>query len=186
MAAQGRRLGPLVDRWLLDPGFSTPLPRWHPRGVRPERFLAEALQQAVASGWSVRDLLCTATHFIAETVALALRKTLPDEDPLDELIVTGGGQHNGMLLREIAHATEVPLVRIDETSLSSESLDPACIALLAMLYLDSVPANATALTGVETPRILGRLTPGSPQNWQRLLQSYTGSVSVVRPLRSAV
>ena len=50
-----------------------------------------------------------------------------------------------------------------------------------MLYLDSVPANATALTGVETPRILGRLTPGSPQNWQRLLQSYTGSVPVVRP-----
>ena len=55
-----------------------------------------------------------------------------------------------------------------------------------MLYLDSIPANATAITGTETPRILGRLTPGSPQNWQRLLQLYTGSVPVVRPLRSAV
>ena len=60
---------------------------------------------AVESGWSVRDLLCTATHFIAETVALALRKTLPEDAALDELIVTGGGQHNGMLLREIAQAT---------------------------------------------------------------------------------
>ena len=99
MAAQGRRHGELVDRWLLDPCFHAPLPRWHPRGVRPERFLTEALQLAVASGWSVRDLLCTATHFIAETVALALRKTLPEDAPLDELIVTGGGQHNGMLLR---------------------------------------------------------------------------------------
>ena len=186
MAAQGRRLGPLVDRWLLDPCLHAPLPRWHPRGVRPERFLTEALQLAVESGWTVRDLLCTATHFIAETVALALRKTLPDDAPLDEVLVTGGGQHNGMLLREIGLAAEVPLLRIDENSLTSESLGPACVALLAMLYFDGIPANATAITGVGTPRILGRLTPGSPQNWQRLLQFYTGSVPLVRPLRSAV
>ena len=85
-----------------------PLPRWHPRGVRPERFLTDALQLAVESGWSVRDLLCTATHFIAETVALALRKTLPEDAAVDELIVTGGGQHNGMLLREIAQADRNP------------------------------------------------------------------------------
>ena len=127
MAAQGRRLGPLVDRWLLDPCLHAPLPRWHPRGVRPERFLTEALQLAVESGWTVRDLLCTATHFIAETVALALRKTLPDDAPLDEVIVTGGGQHNGMLLREMGLAAEVPLLRIDENSLTSESLGPACV-----------------------------------------------------------
>jgi anhydro-N-acetylmuramic acid kinase len=186
MAAQGHRLEPLIERWLSDPCFHTPLPRWHPRGVRPERFLTEALQLAVASGWSVRDLLCTATHFIAETVALALRKTLPEDAAVDELIVTGGGQHNGMLLREITQATEIPLVRLDEATLTSQSLGPACVALLAMLYLDGIPANAAAITGTETPRILGRLTPGSPQNWQRLLQFYTGSVPVVRPLRSAV
>ena len=119
-------------------------------------------------------------------MALALRKTLPEDAPLDELIVTGGGQHNGMLLREIALAAEVPVVRIDENSLSSESLGPACVALLAMLHLDGIPANAPTITGVQTPRILGRLTPGSPKNWQRLLQFYTGSVPLVRPLRSAV
>ena len=27
--------------------LSAPLPRWHPRGVRPERFLTDALQMAV-------------------------------------------------------------------------------------------------------------------------------------------
>ena len=35
MAAQGRRHGELVDRWLLDPCLHAPLPRWHPRGVAP-------------------------------------------------------------------------------------------------------------------------------------------------------
>ncbi len=186
MAAQGHRLDPLIERWLLDPGLQAPLPRWHPRGIRPERFLTEALQLAVESNWSIRDLLCTATHFIAKAVALALRRTLPEDAALDELVVTGGGQHNGMLLREIAQETELPLVQIEEASLTSQSLTPACVALLAMLYLDNIPANATAITGTETPRILGRLTPGSPQNWQRLLQYYSGIAPVVRPLRSAV
>jgi anhydro-N-acetylmuramic acid kinase len=186
MAAQGRRLGPLVDRWLLDPFFHSPLPRWHPRGVRPERYLTEALQMAVASGWSVRDLLCTATHFLAETVSLALRKNLPSETAVDEIIVTGGGQHNGMLLHELGRLTAVPLLPIAQTAVTSEALGPASVALLAMLYLDSIPGNLPAITGAETPRILGRLTPGSPQNWQRFLQSYAGAAPAVRPLRSAI
>ena len=186
MAAQGRRLGPLVERWLLDPGFHGPLPRWHPRGVRPERFLTDGLQMAVESGWSVRDLLCSATHFLAETVALALRKALPEDAALDEIIVTGGGRHNGMLLREIGRFSELPLVPIEETTMPPEAIGPTCVALLAMLCLDDVPANATAITGTTTPRILGRLTPGSPQNWQRLLHAYGGVLPAVRPLQSAV
>lgn len=186
MAAQGRRLAPLVDRWLQDPCFHGPLPRWHPRGVRPERFLTEGLQMAVESHWSVRDLLCSATHFLAESVALALRKALPEDAALDEIIVTGGGRHNGMLLREIGQLCELPLVPIEETTMPAEAIGPTCVALLAMLYLDDVPANATAITGATTPRILGRLTPGSPLNWQRLLHSYGGAPPVVRPLRTAV
>jgi anhydro-N-acetylmuramic acid kinase len=186
MAVQGRRLGPLVDRWLADPCFHSPLPRWRPRGVRPERFLADALQMAVDSGWSVRDLLCTATHFIAETVALALRKGLPEDAAVDEILVAGGGRHNGMLLGEIARLAELPVVQIEETSIPSEALGPACVALLAMLHLDGVAANPTAITGASTPRILGRLTPGSPQNWQLLLQACGAVAAAVRPLRSAV
>ena len=120
-------------------------------------------------------------------MALALRKTLPEDAAVDELIVTGGGQHNGMLLREIAQADRNPPGAARRSHADApQSLGPACVALLAMLYLDGIPANAAAITGTETPRILGRLTPGSPQNWQRLLQFYTGSVPVVRPLRSAV
>jgi anhydro-N-acetylmuramic acid kinase len=186
MAAQGRQLAPLIEQWLLDPCFHGPLPRWHPRGVRPERFLSDALRMAVDSGWSVRDLLCTATHFIAATVSQALRRNLPVDGPVDEIIVTGGGRHNGMLLREIAQLAEIPLLRIEDTPLTCQSLGPAGVALLGMLYLDNVPANAMAITGVETPRILGRLTPGSPQNWQRLLQFYGAGTPLVRPLRCAV
>lgn len=186
LAVQGRRIPELVEHWLSDPYFEDPLPGWHPRGVRPERFLTDAMQMAVASGWSVRDLLCSATHFIAEAIALALRRRLPDDAQVDQFVLIGGGQQNGMLLREIGRATRLPLVRIGELDIPDEAFGPACIAVLAQFFLDQVPANQTSITKAEIPRLLGRLTPGSPQNWQRLLQTSAGTSPAVRPLRSAL
>lgn len=187
MAVQGRRIQELVEHWLHDPYFERPLPRWSPRGVRPERFLMDALQMAIQAGWSVRDLLCTATHFVAEAVTSAIRRRLPDDLPIDQLVVTGGGQHNGMLLREIgARLPRLPIVRLGDLGILPEAFAPATIGLLAALQLDQTPGNSTAITGADTPRVLGRLTPGSPQHWQQLLTSIAGNPTAVRPLRCAI
>jgi anhydro-N-acetylmuramic acid kinase len=187
LAVQGGQIGELVEHWLADPYFERPLPRWHPHGVRPERFLTESLQMAVQRRWSIRDLLCSATHFIAETVSRAVRRRLPDDARIGQMVVTGGGRHNGMLLREIAsRLPDTPVVRIGELGMESDALDAAAAAVLALMFLDRVPANPTAVTGAECPRVLGRITPGSPQNWRRLLEQLTGSQPAVRPLRSAI
>ena len=186
LAVQGKRLPELVQHWLSNPYFDGPPPRWHARGVRPDRFLADAVRMAVASGWSVRDLLCTATRFIAEMIARALHRRLPNGAAIDEIVIVGGGQHNGMLLREIGCLTTLPLTRLGDLGLPAESLDPAAVGLLAMLHIDQVPANSTSLTGATTPRLLGRLTGGAPQNWQLLLETCAGSNSALRPLRAAV
>jgi anhydro-N-acetylmuramic acid kinase len=185
LAVQGRRIPELIEHWLGDPYFDRPLPRWHPWGVRPERFLTDGLQKAVKADWSVRDLLCSATHFIAEAILEALTRRLPEDARIDELVVTGGGQHNGMLLAEIAPRVGAPLVPIGDLGIPGEALEAASAAVLAMLHLDQTPANATAITGTNVPRVLGRLTPGSPQSWRRLLQSSVESPAV-RPLRSAL
>ncbi|MBN1591561.1 MAG: anhydro-N-acetylmuramic acid kinase [Pirellulales bacterium] len=186
-AVQGRRIDALLDHWLADHLFSQTSPRWHPRGVRPERFLNDALRMAVEAHWSVQDLLCTATHLIAEALARATRERLPDDLPIDRILVTGGGQHNGMLLREItARVRDVPLSRTGELGIEDHLLEPACIALLALFHLDQVPGNLCSVTGAEIPRVLGHLTPGSPQNWQRLLHYMSGARPTVRPLRSAL
>ncbi len=75
-----------------------------------------------------------------------------------------------MLLRELAAVLPgVPLVPIEDAGIEAEALDPACYALMALFYLDQTPANRPEVTGAEMSRVLGRLTPGSPQNWQRLV-----------------
>jgi len=187
LAVQGRRIDPLLEHWLTDHTFSRPLPRWHTRGVRHERFLADAIRMAVDADWSIQDLLCTATHLIAETIARAVRERLPHDLHIDQMVVTGGGQHNGMLLREItAGVPQVSVLRLSELGIPDDALQPACAALLALFHLDQVPGNASSVTGAEVPRVLGRLTPGSPQSWQRLLYHMAGAEPTVRPLRSAL
>jgi anhydro-N-acetylmuramic acid kinase len=187
LAVQGQRIAPLLDHWLSDPYFRRSIPRWHPCGVRPERFVLDALQMALEAGWSVRDLLCTATHFVAESVALAVRRDLPGDAAVDQLVLTGGGQQNGMLLRELAALLPgVPMVRATELGIDGETVGPACVGILALFYLDQVPGNLPEVTGTEVARVLGRLTPGSPQSWQRLISTLSGSQPTVRPLRSAI
>jgi anhydro-N-acetylmuramic acid kinase len=147
----------------------------------------DSMHMAIKAGWSVRDLLCTATHFVAEAVTSSIRRRLPDDLPIDQLVVTGGGQHNGMLLREIgARLPRLPIIRLGDLGIASEAFGPATIGLLAALQLDQTPGNSTAITGAETPRVLGRLTPGSPQHWQQLLTAVAGSRTTLRPLRSAI
>ena len=186
LAVQGRRIDELLEHWLSDPSFNRPLPRWHPCGIQPERFLADAIRMAVDSDWSVRDLLCTGAHLIAESVARALR-WLPGDVQIDQMLLTGGGRHNGMLLREIdARMPNLPTIHVQELGVPDGILSAASIAVLALCHVDQMPAGPKASNGTESKRVLGRLTPGSSRNWQRLLRVMAEAARDDRPLRKVV
>ena len=186
LAVQGRRIDNLLEHWLRDPSFNRPLPRWHPCGIQPERFLADAIRMAVDSGWSVRDLLCTAAHLIAESVARALR-WLPSDVQIDQMLLTGGGRHNGLLLREIGDRLPgLSTIHVQELGVPDGILSAASIAVLVLCHIDQMPAAPKAANGAEPTCVLGRLTPGSPPNWQRLLREMTAAAAIDRPLRKAV
>ena len=187
LAVQGRRISRLVDHWLSADYFRRPFPRWDPHGVCPEPFLDDSLRMALEHGWSVRDLLCSATHFVAETIALALERMPSSQARIEEMLLTGGGQSNGMLLREIvSRLPQIKITRLQQRGINADTLDAASAAVLAVLHLDQVPANLSAVTGAEVGRVLGQLTPGSPRTWQRLLERLGGRPLAVRPLRSAL
>ncbi len=186
LAVQGRCIPELLEHWLRDPHFGVPPPRWHPHGVQIERFLGDALQFAVTKNWPIRDLLCTATCLVAEMTAQAIHRWTPEAAPVDEILVTGGGQQNGFLLRELARHTQLPLIRLAELQLPEQGFQAACAGVLALLYIDQTPASQTAISKTATPRFLGRLTPGSPQSWKRLLEACAESGQRIRPLRSAM
>ncbi len=186
LAAQGRRIPELIEHWGEDPYFHRPLPRWHPYGVAPERFLTTALHLALQKNWAIQDLLCTATHFLADTVAQAIRQWIQPDLAIGRILVTGGGQQNGMLLREIAgRLPQVPLVRTSDLGLEEKGLEAGYAALLGLMCLDQVPCNIPSVTGAKKPLVLGRITPGTPQSWIRLIAQVLQWMSEAHSLRRA-
>jgi anhydro-N-acetylmuramic acid kinase len=187
LAVQGQRIDELLDHWLADPELTGP--DAFPRRVSHfsiGRFVKSGLELSAASG-SVRDLLCTSTYLVAETACRAIARRLPNEPAIDEVIVTGGGQHHGLLMKELAdRLAPLPIWREADLGLSPHARDGAIAATLALLHLDQTPACPTAITGARTPRVLGRLTPGSPQAWQRMLHGLTARAPSVVSLRSAI
>jgi anhydro-N-acetylmuramic acid kinase len=187
LAVQGRHMPDLLEHLLAAPYFEKPLPRWHPFGVAPEWFLNESIRAAVASGWSVRDLLCTATHLIAESLVRAIADHVPKSPPVAQLVLTGGGLRNGFMIREIhRRLPDLPCVQIDQLGIQPQHLDAASVAILSLLHLDQVPQTHTLITGAATPRVLGRLTPGAPRPWQQLLAQLNENRPETMSLRSAI
>ena len=181
LAVQGRRVDELVEHWLNQEEALPP-----PTAGDAAEMLRSAVPMAVKHGWSVYDLLCSATHFVAESAARTLQHLARDPQGT-EVILAGGGLANGLILRHLtAQLSDYPLQRIEQLGGQSDVIPGAVAATLALLHFDQVPANVAGLTGAETPRVLGNLTPGGPQAWQRLLTSCVSGGHSIRPLRAAL
>jgi anhydro-N-acetylmuramic acid kinase len=72
-----------------------------PKSMGKEFWVAEFFPVVERSGASAHDALRTITEHIAKQIALALNHC-----KLGEILVTGGGAHNGFLMERIAAHTE--------------------------------------------------------------------------------
>ncbi len=187
LAVQGQQIPELLEELFSASCYRSDAPGWHPYGVSAEDFVDLAVAAAVKSGWSMRDLLCTATHLVAESIARAVKCHVAGATPVSELVLTGGGQHNGLLLHEIGRRTgSFQRIRVQELGVPSDHLDAACVAVLTLLHLDQVPQTHTAISGCSVPRVLGRLTPGAPKNWLELIRMIHENRPGTMSLRTAI
>lgn len=187
LAVQGQQIPELLEELFTASCYQSDAPGWHPYGVAADDFVDMAVAAAIRSGWTMRDLLCTATHLVAESIARAVHVYADGQAPVSELVLTGGGQHNGLLLHEIGRRSRsFQLIRVQDLGVPSDHLDAACVATLALLHLDQVPQTHTAISGCSVPRVLGRLTPGSPKNWLELIRTLHDNRPGTMSLRSAI
>lgn len=167
---QGRCLDALVQRWLAHPYFQRRPPKSIPGSEFTEELLAPALQAARQDSATLHDLLCSATHFVVQSIHHAIERFVPQAGRCDRILVSGGGVRNGLLwhLLEQQFAGR-PLEKTNGLGIPAEARKAAGYALLAALTLDGVPANLPGATGATGARLLGNLTPGSSTNWSRCL-----------------
>lgn len=167
-AVQGRRLDPLLDRWMRNHFLQVRPPKCVPRGEFGDEFVQRAIDQGKRLGGSPQDVLCTMTHFVAQAIVHAVRTWLPTTPT--RIVLSGRGVRNGFLRRLLEEAlAPIPLETTDVHGIPAEACKATAYAGLAALSLDGVPINLPSVTGSSGQRLLGQWTPGSSENWARCL-----------------
>jgi len=125
--------------------------------VGREQYGAEFVQQLVATGLSLPDLIATATAFTASTVAMAVKQYAVNG--AWDLIASGGGVHNPTLMGQITGLVPgVTVAHSSEYGIDVDAKEAIAFAVLAHETWHRRPGNIPSATGARHPAVLGKLS----------------------------
>src|SRR5699024_6127403 len=152
-AASGNLLPSLLEKMLADPYFSLPAPKSTGR----EHFNLSWLESLLHGNEAPEAVQHTLAHLTVQSVANALK-----EQPLDELIVCGGGAHNKFILNLFSKtfSTRIQIGTTAEYGLPPEQVEAAAFAWLAWAHIHKIVGNAPQTTVASKGLILGGLYRG--------------------------
>ena len=160
LARAGQPDDALVAETLAHPYFQVLPPKTTGREVFGDAFAAEFLSRALARGLSVEDVMATLTAITARSIAAAYRDFGPPT--LDEVIVSGGGARNPVLLDDLRRALPgISVTLYDAFGLPAEAKEAALFALLGYETVHGRPGNLPGCTGARASVMLGKIVPGA-------------------------
>ncbi len=151
----------IVDEALLracldDPYFALS----PPKSTGFEYFNLEWLSQQLGiADLAPVDVQATLLALTVTSIRQAIAEHAPDTT---DVLVCGGGVHNGALIRELAAAVDPIAVRsTDEFGLHPDWVEAAAFAWLASRTLDGLAGNLPAVTGASGEAVLGGIYPAT-------------------------
>jgi anhydro-N-acetylmuramic acid kinase len=146
----------LLDKFLAHPFYI----RKPPKSADTTDFLNDAARALLrgAEPLSDADLLATLTDLTARTVNEGIVRFIAVRQPVDEILVSGGGLHNRALRARLeALLAPAKLRDADEVvpTVPGDAKEAVLFALLANETLAQRPGNVPAATGAAGPRVLG-------------------------------
>jgi anhydro-N-acetylmuramic acid kinase len=105
------------------------------------------------------DLLASATALVAESVAGALLRFVPERPR--ELLVAGGGVHNQALMRALAARSGISVVSSAEHGLDPDAREALVFAVLGSATVLELPLSRPGATGARPRRVLGKFSPAT-------------------------
>jgi anhydro-N-acetylmuramic acid kinase len=159
MARGGRESEPLLTA-LLEHPFLKKTP---PKSVDREDFGAVFLDSVLARfpGLAPGDVLATLAAFTVRCIASAVLEFCLQKGRFEELVVSGGGVLNPVLMDGLQAAfPKLTLSTSDDYSIPSKAKEAVLMAVLADATLHGWPSNVPSATGARGPLVLGSITPG--------------------------
>ncbi|MFI5057656.1 MAG: anhydro-N-acetylmuramic acid kinase [Candidatus Acidiferrales bacterium] len=164
LAAQGRSLPALLDDLLGDPYLQLAPPKSTGREYYGHAYLQKLLALGHRHRAKPADLIRAATIFTALSVVDALNRFVLPKIKIRQLIVSGGGAHNPLILAQLAAALPgIDVFPSSRLGIPVDAKEAFAFALLAYESFHQRPADIPSATGARGPTILGKISHAPPR-----------------------
>jgi anhydro-N-acetylmuramic acid kinase len=158
MALAGRAIPALLDELMRDPYLKLA----PPKSTGREYYGGDYVKRVLAMGRRYRakpnDLIRCVTIFTALSVVDALNRFVTSKTKLDQLIVSGGGARNPLIMAQLAAALPgVEVLPSFRVGVPEEAKEAFAFALLAYETFHKRAGNVFSATGASGPAILGKI-----------------------------
>jgi anhydro-N-acetylmuramic acid kinase len=153
LAAAGTVHAGLLAALLAEPYYAAPPPKSTGKELFHVGYLKSHLDGLALP---VEDVLATVTELTARVVAADCSRY-----GVAEVIASGGGTRNPILMGRIAALGDYTVRTIDEVGVPSDAKEAYAFALLGWLTWHQLPGALPAATGARSPAVLGSITPGA-------------------------
>jgi anhydro-N-acetylmuramic acid kinase len=158
IAAKGKLLPGLLKKLLHDKYFSTLPPKTAGREQYGEKYLRALLSYRAARHAKPEGIIRTATILTALSILDAFHQFIGPKTKIGELIVSGGGARNPLLMAQLESGLKGVHVReAGELGLPVDAKEAFAFAVLACETLRKLPANVPGATGAKKAVVLGKV-----------------------------
>ncbi len=159
LAQQGRSIPALTDELMRDPYLKLSPPKSTGREYYGRTYVKRILALGRRHKAKPNDLVRAATIFTALSIVDALNRFVLPKTQIRQLIVSGGGAHNPLVIGQISVALpRVQMVPSSELGVPEDAKEAFAFALLAYETFHHRPSNVPSATGARRPAILGKIS----------------------------
>jgi anhydro-N-acetylmuramic acid kinase len=164
LAAQGRGIPAILDELMRDPYLKLAPPKSTGREYYGREYVARLLALGRRHGAKPYDLIRAATIFSAFSVVEALNRFVLPKHKIQQMILSGGGAKNPLLVGQIAAALpDVEMLPSSHLGVPEEAKEAYAFALLAYETFHQRASNIPSATGARGPAILGKICYAPPR-----------------------
>jgi len=164
LALRGRSIPALLNELLRDPYLKLPPPKSTGREYYGHAYLKRVLALGRRHGAKPNDLIRAATIFTALSVVDALNRFVLPKTRIHQLIVSGGGAYNPLILAQLSAALPgIEVLPSSRLGIPEDAKEAFAFALLAYESFHQRPANLPSATGARGPAILGKISYAPPR-----------------------
>jgi anhydro-N-acetylmuramic acid kinase len=160
LASQGRPIPELQNELLRDPYLQLPPPKSTGREYYGRAYFEKILALGRKYHAKPSDLIRAATVFTALSIVDALHRFVLPKTRIHQLIVSGGGANNPLILAQLSAAlgSRIEVLPSSQFGVPTYAKEAYAFALLAYETLHGRPGSLPSATGAHSPAVLGKLS----------------------------